>query len=73
MRLQLNKAVVEEYSTEKDRRANEKSSVKDQIREGKDTAKEYSAKTAPAKAAAKDTPSAARGKGSKAKTSEPAH
>ena len=73
LRLQLNKAVVEEYSAEKDRRANEKASVKEQIREGKDTAKESSAKTAPAKASAKDTPSAARGKGSKAKASEPAH
>jgi len=73
LRLQLNKAVVEEYSAEKDRRANEKASVKDQIREGKDATKESSAKTAPAKAAAKDTPSATRSKGSKAKASEPAH
>ena len=63
LRLQLNKAVLDEYAVQKD-----KVSVKDQIKDNGKTTNETPSKGADSK----ETPSAARGKSTKSKA-EPEH
>jgi len=77
LRQQLNKAVLDTYAVEREKIPLDKASVKEQLREGKDSAKDVAkdtpAKAAPAKDAAKDKPSAARGRGSTKKSEGPEH
>ncbi|MCL2853303.1 MAG: SpoVG family protein [Defluviitaleaceae bacterium] len=53
LRLQLNKAILDQYAVEKEKAPPEKASVKEQLKEGAKTAKETPAKEAPAAAVGK--------------------
>ena len=62
LRLQLNKAILDEYAVQKD-----KVSVKDQIKDNGKTSKEASKETPSKGTDSKETPSATRGKTTKSK------